>query len=65
LAKYENFTDFKTKTQVGHRFSTYELDYDSEAQGMRMLEHFAEGEFRIGPLKITRKYISISCFPQD
>jgi hypothetical protein len=32
---------------------------------MRGLESFAEGEFRIGPLKVTRKYISISCFPED
>lgn len=32
---------------------------------MRSLEHFAEGEYRVGPLKITRKYIPIGCFPED
>lgn len=30
-----------------------------------MLEHFAEGEYRVGPLKITRKYVPIGCFSDD
>ena len=30
-----------------------------------MLEQFAEGEFRIGPLKVTRKYIAIGSFEED
>lgn len=30
-----------------------------------MLEQFAEGEFRIGPLKVTRKYIPIGSFEED
>jgi hypothetical protein len=30
-----------------------------------MLEQFGVGEFRIGPLKVTRKYIQVSCSPDD
>ena len=29
------------------------------------MESFAEGELRIGPLKVTRSYVPIGCFPED
>lgn len=56
LARFEQFTTFAKKTQVG-RFCTYDLNYQNEVAGLRLLEGFAEGEIRIGPIKITRKYI--------
>ena len=64
LDKFRDFKDFKKLTSVGH-FSTYDLNYDTDTTGMRMLERFSEGEYRIGPLKVTRKYIDIGCFLDD
>ncbi len=56
LERFEKFTTFAKKTQVG-RFFTYDLNYQNDVSGLRLLEGFAEGEIRVGPVKITRKYI--------
>ena len=56
LARFEHFSNFAKKTQVG-RFCTDDLAYQNEVAGLRLLEGLAEGEFRVGPVKITRKYI--------
>jgi hypothetical protein len=56
LTRFEHYSTFPKKTQVG-RFCTYDLNYQNEVAGLRLLEGFAEGEIRVGPVKITRKYI--------
>lgn len=63
IEKFRDFKDFKKKTQVG-RFWTYDLEYHNKTTGLMLLEHFAEGEYRVGPIKVTRKYISIGSFPE-
>ena len=65
VAKYRDFTDFKPKTRVSSRFTTYDLDYQGSTSGLRGFEFFGEGTYTIGPIKVTKKYIPIGCFEAD
>jgi hypothetical protein len=53
ISKYKNFNDFKPMTKATHRFTTFDLDYDKTTCGLRSLELFAEGDYSVGPLKVT------------
>ena len=65
LDKFRNWPGFPTTEKVTDRFRIFDLEYDQQSDGLRALECFAEGSFTIGPLKITREYVQVGCFPKD
>ena len=66
LKKYKHFDDFKVQGVLNdhHDFVIYDLEYDKDG-GLNALEAFAEGTFRIGKLRVERKYIASGSFEED
>ena len=66
LSNYKNFDDWKV-LQVLHEHNDmviYDLQYDKDG-GLHNLEAFGEGHFRIGKLRVERKYLASGSFESE
>lgn len=66
MKKYKTFNDFKVLEVLSEHndFVVYDLEYDKDG-GLNALEAFAEGSFKIGRLRVERKYIASGSFEED
>ena len=66
LQKYKNFDNWRVREVLReHRnFAIYDLDYDADG-GLVSLEAFTEGSFRVGKLKVERRYIRNESFVEE